>query len=64
MGVDCNPSAGYVELTQEGFIEKMVEKFEAYMPGCYRERPPPIPMKEKQQMDDIVSDEEWEKSKH
>ena len=64
MGVDCNPSAGYVELTQEGFIEKMVEKFEAYMPDCYRERSPPIPMKEKQQMDDIVSDEEWEKSKH
>jgi hypothetical protein len=47
MGVDCNPSAGYVELTQEGFIEKMVEKFEAYMPECYRERSPPIPMKEK-----------------
>jgi hypothetical protein len=53
-----------VELTQPGFIEKMVGKFEEYLPSNYREEAPKISMKAGEQLDDIVSDEEWEKAKH
>ena len=53
-----------MELTQPGFIEKMVTKFEACLPSNYKEEAPKIPMKSGEQLDDIASDEEWEKSKH
>ena len=51
-------------MTQPGFIDKMVGKFEEWLPMNYREKAPKIPMKAGEQLGDLVSDEEWEKSKH
>jgi hypothetical protein len=61
MKIDCKPQ---LEMTQPGFIDKMVGKFEEWLPMNYREKAPKIPMKAGEQLDDLVSDEEWEKSKH
>ena len=45
-----------MELTQPGFIEKMVTKFEACLPSNYKEEAPKIPMKSGEQLDDIASE--------
>ena len=64
MKIVCNPKLGYVEMSQPGFIEKLVGKFEEFLPTNFRLKAPKIPMKAGEQLDDLVSDEEWEKAKH
>jgi len=64
MKIDCNPVLGFVEMTQPGFIDKMVAKFEQWLPKNFREKSPKVPMKAGEQLDDLVSDEEWELAKH
>jgi len=64
MKIVCNPELGIVEMTQPGFIDKMVAKFEQWLPKNFREKSPKVPMKAGEQLDDLVSDEEWELAKH
>jgi hypothetical protein len=39
---------------EPGFIDKMVGKFEEWLPMNYREKAPKIPMKAGEQLDDLV----------
>ena len=64
MSISCRPDLGYVEMTQPGFIERMASKFEEWLPTNFREKAPKIPMKAGEQLDDLVSDDEWELAKH
>ena len=53
-----------MEILQTAYIEQLVAKFSYYLPGNYKEKCPPTPMKESTKMSDLVSDHEWELSKH
>ena len=61
--IDCNMDEGYIEFSQSKLIKKYERKYAEFLPQKpYRF--PAMPLPEGAQMDDEVTDKDFEEAKH